>query len=162
MVTINLAYTAPINPAGSAPVLNQAQVWAGLEKKVRRAQDFVPVIEACAVLAETTLPSGDLQVQREVRFRGREEDPVHEVCTHFAPCRVVFEQKDGSTITNVISKGREGELLMSYVFEWRHPQVVEGSEEAGELEQQHWKTAKMAVESSIDTIRRMVQEGTIQ
>ncbi|KAI0474067.1 hypothetical protein GGR56DRAFT_563381 [Xylariaceae sp. FL0804] len=190
MVTFNLAYTAPVNPDGAAPVLTQAQVWEGLKHKVRHAEQFVPVIEACEVLSESTSSSssssstaqqeeeGDsnVVVERRVRFAaqqpgkdgsgsGRPARDVRETCTLYAPCRVVFEQEDGSTVTNVLSRtspgGDGGELMMSYVFEWRHPGVKAGSAEAEGLEREHWQTAKMAVESSIKTIRRMVQEGSI-
>ncbi|KAI0593121.1 hypothetical protein F4775DRAFT_527003 [Biscogniauxia sp. FL1348] len=167
MVTINLAYTAPVNPAGASPVLSQSQVWAGLQLKVRQAQDFVPVIEACVVLSEDLAPgTGNVRVVREVRFADKdgkgEGRTVRETCVHYAPCRVVFEQPDGSTVTNVVGRGPDGELLLSYVFEWRHPDVEEGSAQARELEEGHWKVAKMAVESSIDSIRRFVQEGKIE
>ncbi|KAI1490716.1 hypothetical protein F5X96DRAFT_669411 [Biscogniauxia mediterranea] len=175
MVTINLAYTAPVNPAGASPALTQSQVWAGLQLKVRRAQDFVPVIEACVVLSEDREPgTGNARVVREVRFANKDKDKdgkgeekegrrtVRETCVHYAPCRVVFEQPDGSTVINVVGRGPGGELLLSYVFEWRHPDVEEGSARARELEEGHWKVAKMAVESSIDSIRRFVQEGKIQ
>ncbi|KAH8157129.1 hypothetical protein CIB48_g11116 [Xylaria polymorpha] len=166
MVTFNIAYTAPINKAGATPTLTQSQVWEGLKLKVRRAQDFVSAITQCQVLSEETLPTGELQVTRQVQFVAtgahNPGGPVKEVCVHYAPCRVAFQQEDGSTITNIISKRPDGELLMSYVFEWRHPDVSEGSERASQLEESHWKMAKMAVESSIDTIRRLVAEGKIQ
>ncbi|KAI8629642.1 DUF1857-domain-containing protein [Xylariaceae sp. FL1651] len=166
MVTFNIAYTAPINRAGATPVLTQAQVWEGLKIKVRQAQDFVKAITKCEVLSEEALPTGELQVTREVQFVAGTTHGnggvVKEVCVHYAPCRVVFKQEDGSTVTNVISQGPDGELLMSYIFEWRHSDVTEGSERASQLEEAHWKMAKMAVESSIDTIVRMVSEGKIQ
>jgi hypothetical protein len=52
MVNINLAYTSPINPSGASPILTQPQIWAGLQRKIRFAQEFVPVIESCEVLEE--------------------------------------------------------------------------------------------------------------
>ncbi|KAI1342773.1 hypothetical protein F5Y15DRAFT_268674 [Xylariaceae sp. FL0016] len=164
MVTFNLAYTAPINPSGASPVLTQAQVWEGLKIKVRAAQEFVPVITGCDVVSEETSPAGNLQVTRDVKFKpgGPSKTEAREVCVHYAPCRVVFEQEDGSTVTNVVSRDAGGNLMMSYVFEWRHPGMSEGSEEVAKLEEGHWKMAKMAVESSIDTIRRMVKEGRIK
>ncbi|KAI1131262.1 hypothetical protein F5Y10DRAFT_80454 [Nemania abortiva] len=166
MVTFNIAYSAPINGAGATPTLTQAQVWEGLKMKVRRAQDFVPAITECQVLSEETLPSGELQITRQVQFVSTTAHSsggwVKEVCVHYDPCRVVFKQEDGSTVTNIISKDANGELIMSYVFEWRHADVSEGSERASQLEEAHWKMAKMAVESSINTIRRMLTEGKIQ
>jgi hypothetical protein len=68
MVTFNIAYTAPINKAGATPALTQSQVWDGLKIKVRQAQDFVSAISDCRVHSETTLPTGELQVTREVQF----------------------------------------------------------------------------------------------
>ncbi|KAI1647614.1 DUF1857-domain-containing protein [Daldinia loculata] len=170
MVTFNLAYTAPINPSGASPALTISQIWAGLERKVRRAQDFVPIIEECNVLSEeTSQETGNLTVVREVRFAaGQEPDSgsggrlVKEICTHYPPCRVDFEQPDGSNISNIVSEGPDGELLMTYAFEWRYPGVKQGSEEAKKLEERSWKTAKMAVHGTIDTVRRLVNNGEIQ
>lgn len=170
MVTFNLAYTAPINPADAPSTLTLSQVWAGLQRKVRRAQDFVPIIDLCNVLSEENVQgTGNLKITREVRFKAGSEPGagsggklVKEVCVHFAPCRVDFEQPDGSTISNIVSTGPDGELLMTYAFEWRYPDVSEGSEEAKTLEEKSWKTAKMAVHGTIDTVRRLVKDGEIQ
>ncbi|KAI0975348.1 hypothetical protein F4678DRAFT_484971 [Xylaria arbuscula] len=165
MVTFNVAYTSPINKVGATPTLTQAQVWEGLKLKVKRAQDFVPVITGCDVLSEETLPTGELQVTREAHFGPTASGlpkTVKEVCVHYAPCRVTFQQEDGSSVMNLISTRPDGELLLSYVFEWRHPDVAEGSEKASQLEKAHWEMAKIAVESSIDTIRQFVAEGKIQ
>jgi hypothetical protein len=40
MASINLAYTSIINPSGATPVLTRAQVWAGLQRKIRFGQYF--------------------------------------------------------------------------------------------------------------------------
>ncbi|KAI2641044.1 hypothetical protein GGS21DRAFT_502772 [Xylaria nigripes] len=165
MVTINIAYTSPINKAGATPVLTQAQVWEGLKIKVRRAQDFIPAITGCEVLSEQMLPTGEVQITRQLQVAPNEthknKGVVKEVCVHHAPCRIVFHQEDGSTITSVISTRPDGEALLSDIFEWRHPDVSEGSAEAKQLEENHWKMAKKSVDSAIDTIRRMVAEGKI-
>ncbi|RWA07565.1 hypothetical protein EKO27_g7525 [Xylaria grammica] len=164
MVTQNVAYTSLINKPGVTPVLTQAQVWEGLKLKVRRAQEFVPAITSCQVLSEETLPTGELQTTRQVELvpASGSAKSIKEVCVEYAPCRVVFQQEDGSTVMNVISKRPDGELLLSYIFEWRHPDVAEGSEKAAQLEAAHWEMAKVAVDSSIDSIRRFVAEGKIQ
>lgn len=52
MVTINCAYTQAINPPGVKPVLTREQIWNGMERKVRRAHDFVPVFSDCKVRYE--------------------------------------------------------------------------------------------------------------
>jgi hypothetical protein len=52
MVHYHLAYTAPINPPSASPVLTVPQVWAGLQRKIRFAQEFVSAITDCEVLSE--------------------------------------------------------------------------------------------------------------
>jgi len=51
---------------------------------------------------------------------------------------------------------------MTYVFEWLHPEIEEDSTEVKELRAKHKGIAKMAVDKSIESIRRMVNEGIIQ
>ncbi|KAK6850661.1 hypothetical protein PG987_000295 [Apiospora arundinis] len=170
MVTINLAYTSPINPpSGPGPTLTPSQIWAGLQRKVRAAHEFVPLITSCTVLSESAPPSSkhsataNTTVVREVVFRSQPDKPVREECVHYPPSRVDFRQEDGSTISNVVSRDGEGALMMTYVFEWRHPEVAEGDEKrVEELRESHGKTAKMAVEGSINTIRRLVKDGEIK
>lgn len=64
MVTLNLSYTSPINPPSATPALTVPQIWAGLQRKIRNAQEFVPVIQACKVLKDE-----DGIVTRIVRFK---------------------------------------------------------------------------------------------
>lgn len=142
MVTINLAYTAPINRQGDQPVLTESQVWEGLQRKVRHAEQFVPVIVACQVTKEY-----DNTIERDVTFapsntegeaESKPNDPIHEVCVLYPPMRVDFKQEDGSTISNIVSKGPDGELLMTYAFEWRHKGVGDGnSSEEQRLKAEH-------------------------
>lgn len=164
MVTINLAYTAPVNPPGAEPELTPDQVWTGLQYKVRRADKFVPVITECKVLSEDPRFSEGEQgeqggeqpqvITRLVMFQpgsgavpgGGDDDGsgnrprmVREVCRLYAPCRVDFAQEDGSTIGNYVSRGPDGELMMTYVFEWRVPGVQAGSERAKKLEEYYAK-----------------------
>lgn len=88
MTRLNLAYTAPINPSGATPVLTVEQVWKGLERKVRFAQEFVPVIESCDVVKEE-----DVEVDRYVKFKagsgqGKEGEAVHEIVRMYEPTKV--------------------------------------------------------------------------
>ena len=82
MVKIHLAYTSRINPPGSSPLLTQAQVWSGLQRKIRYAQEFVPIILSCDVLEDK-----DGVVTREVKFaEGAGPKPkAKEVCRGFWP-----------------------------------------------------------------------------
>lgn len=142
MVNIHLAYTAPINPPSASPVLTQSQVWTGLKRKVKRAYEFVPVITACEVISE----EGNTVV-REATFaagtlgKDTPAKTVREVCVHQAPSRVDFKQEDGSTVSNIVSKGPEGELLMTYSFEWRHGDIQEGSEQETDLRAKYDKAS---------------------
>ncbi|KAK8158740.1 hypothetical protein IWX90DRAFT_482159 [Phyllosticta citrichinensis] len=79
--------------------------------------------------------------------------------------KVDFQQPDGSTITNLISTGAGGQddLYLTYIFEWRHPELsADASDEIAKLQAKHDAMAKMAVEKSIESIRKMVAEGVIQ
>ncbi|KAK1753712.1 DUF1857-domain-containing protein [Echria macrotheca] len=170
MVVFNFGYTAPINRPGQS-VLTIDQVWAGLQRKVRHAEEFVPLIIHCEVVKEEGGSSEEdtLVITRTVKFlpgKGPKADgePVQEVVRHYPPCRVDFFQEDGTKISNYVTQGPSGEkedLFMTYVFEWRFPQVEPGSEKAKGMEKSFKETAKIAVESSIETIRRLVAEGKI-
>jgi len=65
MVTVYLSYTSKINKPNDSTVLTIEQVWKGLQRKVRFAQEFVPVIESCKVLEERD----DGTVVRDVKFK---------------------------------------------------------------------------------------------
>jgi hypothetical protein len=129
MVHIHLAHTSLINPSGASPVLTRAQVWAGLQRKIRFAQEFVPVIESCTVLEDK-----DGVVTRDVVFKEGmgPKRKAREVVRGFWPAWVDFEQEDQSHIRNIVSEGKEGgleDLHMTYAFEWRMDHLQEGSEE---------------------------------
>jgi hypothetical protein len=88
MVAIYVAYTHPINPAGASPVLTRAQIWKSLQGKIRRPQDFIPVISECKVLED----NGNVVV-REVHFTvdgvpGHSSKTVREVCKSYEPTKV--------------------------------------------------------------------------
>ncbi|KAL2023291.1 hypothetical protein VTK56DRAFT_3029 [Thermocarpiscus australiensis] len=165
MVVINLGYTAPINRPGQTPILTLDQVWAGLQRKVRHADEFVPTIAGCDVLAEEKHDddSGEEVVTRLTHFGGPGNGPlagrtVKEVCRLYPPCRIDFHHADGPQVANFVTQGPSGEphdLYMTYVFRWPHPKVEEGSGEAERLRAEYKEVAKRAVESSIETIRRM-------
>lgn len=83
MVTINCAYSEPINPAGSSPVLTRDQVWKGLQIKTRHPQGFVPIISGCDILEDK-----DDVVIRKVDFIERPGMPAHsviETCKSYYP-----------------------------------------------------------------------------
>ncbi|KAF3386938.1 hypothetical protein F1880_000051 [Penicillium rolfsii] len=159
--THNLAFTAPINPPGTSTRLTIPQIWAGLLLKCRSAQTFVPAaIQSTDVLSDTVDPvTGNPVVVREVVFR-ESQKRVKEVVTAFEPCRVEFDQPDGSRVSNVVSEGADGELYLTYIFEWRHPDL-DGGEESVELLKKEKGMSRMAVEGTIQVLRKLVEEGKL-
>lgn len=88
MVTINVAYTQPINPPGATPVLTRAQVWAGMDRKARHADEFVPVFEDCTVIEEH-----DNVLVRETKLKpmeGRPGKTQRETCKLYKPVKVLL------------------------------------------------------------------------
>ncbi|KZM20077.1 uncharacterized protein EKO05_0007507 [Ascochyta rabiei] len=160
MVTLHISHTAPLNPPSTTPALAIEQLWAGLQRKVRHAEEFVPVIASCTVLEERD----DGTVVRDVVFKAGAgpRERAREVVREFWPSWVDFEQEDGTHIRNVISEGAAGELYMTYMFEFNLPHVQQGESAEVEDERRRLKgMARMAVEKSIETIRAMVRDGRI-
>ncbi|KAL1304833.1 hypothetical protein AAFC00_003760 [Neodothiora populina] len=161
--TLYLAYTAPINPPSATPVLTLAQCWSGLQLKIRDAPVFVGAIASCDVLED----SDDERfgtVVREVVFKSDASKSIKETCVSCWPCKVDFHQPDGSTVTNTISQGPTGQpddLCMTYSFQWLLPDVEAGSKKEDEARTQYSGMAKMAVDKSIEAIRRLVGEGKL-
>lgn len=132
MTTIHLAHTVPVNPPGVTPVLSEAQVFAGFQRKIRQPWEFVPAIEKSEVLSDA-----DGVVKRKVTFKptpGSKDGAVAghpteviEVCTELAPHRVDYALDNGSTVLNIISTGSSGDpadLYVTYVFAWKHPATL--------------------------------------
>jgi len=81
-----------------------------------------------------------------------------------ASVQVDFWQPNGALITNTISDGEgltEHDYNMTYTFEWRYPDVKEGTDEADKLMKQSVQGAKMAVHKSIEAMRKMAQAGEL-
>ncbi|KAF9888960.1 hypothetical protein FE257_008130 [Aspergillus nanangensis] len=154
-ISNNIAFTAPLNPSGATPILKREQIWNGLLLKVRSAETFVPAaIQSTTVISESTdSTTGNLVTVREVVFREGQRK-VQETVTAYEDARVDFVQPDGSLISNVISEGAEGELYMTYIFEWRHPNV--SKEKRQELYEKEKKMSKLAVEGTIVALRELV------
>ena len=140
MVVIYSSHTAPVNPPGAIPVLSQAQLWAGMQRKERFPQEFVPVIASCEVVSEDIDPAneGALVITRDVTFKEGfgppgNHGPVREVIKSYEPVKVDFHQKDGSVIQNFITTGvdvdgEEG-LYLTFVIPSKYPAMAKGSKE---------------------------------
>jgi len=151
MVAIHIAYTAPINPPGAMPILTHAQAWAGLARKVKRPQDFVPAIESSEILSEA-----DGVVSYVAYFKPGlplgHGQTIKGTCWLSPPCRLHYEMEDGSTSDNIISvgPGRSGdaapELFLTFVYGWEHPELEAGSAEAKEAEEMHTQVGLIQTE----------------
>ncbi|EXJ64945.1 hypothetical protein A1O7_01284 [Cladophialophora yegresii CBS 114405] len=161
----NLAYTAPINPPSASPKLSTAQIWRGLELKIRAGQDFVGgALLSTDIISESQDDQGRPVTVREVVFRDGNRR-VRETCVAFKPMKVEFHQPDGSKVQNVISQGagEEGvDLYMTYTFEWLHPECEGAQKELEEKRRKETQVAKMAVEETIRVMREMVRDGRIK
>jgi hypothetical protein len=82
MLNLHIAHTSPINPPGASPTLTHTQIWAGLQRKIRHAEEFVPVIESCEVVSDE-----DGVVTRNVVFKKGQgpKDRAKEVVRGFKP-----------------------------------------------------------------------------
>ncbi|ETN38946.1 uncharacterized protein HMPREF1541_06988 [Cyphellophora europaea CBS 101466] len=160
-----VAFTAAINPPNATTVITREQVWAGLEIKIESGETFVgAAIQSTDVLKKYSQEKTGLPVtEREVVFRdgGRR---MHETCVAFEPMKVEFHQKDGGRVMNIISQGAGGEtdLYMTYTFEWQHPELKGDAAGLAEKKKGEEAMAKKAVESTIEVLRELVQNGKIK
>ena len=160
----HVAYTAPVNPSGASPVLTPQQIWTALQHKIIAAEVFVGgTILSTDVLTKSVDSLGHAVTEREIVFREGNRR-VRETCVEFPQMKVEFRQPDGSTIMNIVSEGargsEEGDLWMTYTFEWLHPGASE--EELDEKRVKEKRVAVVAVESTIKAMREMVVSGQIK
>jgi hypothetical protein len=92
---------------------------------------------------------------REVLFR-ESQKTVQETVTGYEASRVEFVQPEGSKVNNIISEGADGELYMTYTFEWRHPGV--SKEDMAAFAEKERKMSQMAVEGTIKVLRQLAEE----
>jgi hypothetical protein len=68
---------------------------------------------------------------------------------------------NASKVLNIVSTGTEGELLLTFTFEWEHKEIEEGSEEALKKQKQYQETAPRGVSGMINAVREMVKDGKL-
>ncbi|KAG8165539.1 hypothetical protein KVR01_004091 [Diaporthe batatas] len=153
-----VTYTAPINPPSAEPKLTEQQIWALLRRKIRRAEDFVSgAILNTEVVSETKDTQERPVTTRVVTFRQGNRRVV-EVVTTFYPAKIEFRQPEGNNISNIVSRGSDGELFMTYTFEWYHPGLDDAALSEKRVAEEDM--AKLAVESTIKAMRAMVSDGS--
>lgn len=52
MVKIHTARTLPVNPPDAPFVLKRDLLWAALQRKIRHATEFVPIMRECTVISD--------------------------------------------------------------------------------------------------------------
>lgn len=91
---------------------------------------------------------------------------VQETCVLYPPQRVDFFQPDGSFVSNIVSQGNHGkdDLRMTYTFSWKHGEFDETRDKVAvdHIREKYRDQAKMAVEKTIENIRQMVEQGTLE
>ncbi|KAK6971877.1 hypothetical protein R3P38DRAFT_3494774 [Favolaschia claudopus] len=170
--TYAFAATRPVNQPGVEPVITEEQLWKGLEIKARNPSVFVPMITSAKVtkdsgnkarnhvqfcMAKLTLIN-NRQLTREVTFGTNPQVITEEIEGHAATI-VYFEMHTGSRVTNIISYGPDGQLLLTYGFANGIPGIPSDKPKpsAKELNDMIGK----AVEHGIDVVRQMVKEGKL-
>ncbi|KAF2461536.1 hypothetical protein BDY21DRAFT_278539 [Lineolata rhizophorae] len=161
--TVNVTYTARVNPDGEQTVMSHGQLWRAMIEKVKNPMIFVPIKE-CKVLEET-----ETSITREVVFQPGvgpppEKQPVKEVCNLWAPTQVDFHQPDGSLVQNIISRGStlaDTDLYLTYAFHWVRPDVEPGTQAEADAIDEYTKMSRTAVEGSIEGARKLVAAGKL-
>ncbi|KAJ7752447.1 DUF1857-domain-containing protein [Mycena maculata] len=147
----SFAVTRPVNPPGAEPVLTEEQVWKGLEHKAHDPAGFVPLITSNKTISE----EGNKLV-REVTMG---TTVITENIEMHAPAIVYFEMSTGIRITNVVSHGPAGELLLTYCFANGIPGVPADKPRPSAEELN--ATIGKAVDRSIAIVRQMLSEGKL-
>lgn len=144
---------------GAEPALSRSDVWRGLVMKGENALPFVPVMEACDV-TERGSDAGIDWLIRAIRISG---NTMHEKVSFHPEDTVEFERLDGierGTILNEILEPEDG-LALRFSFTLSREDMEDGSAEERSYADSMEDTYLKAVQSTIDTIRRLKSEGQL-
>jgi len=139
---------------GDKPDLTGSDVWRGLVLKGENALPFVPIMETYDVIER-----GDDWLIREIRIAG---NTMREKVTFHPEHTVAFERLDGierGTILNEVLD--EGELQLRFTFTLSREDMEDGSAEEQAYAASMEDTYLKAVQSTVDTIRRLISEGKL-
>lgn len=139
---------------GDKPDLTGSDVWRGLVLKGENALPFVPIMETCDVIER-----GDDWLIREIRIAG---NTMREKVTFHPEHTVAFERLDGierGTILNEVLD--EGELQLRFTITLSREDMEDGSAEEQAYAASMEDTYLKAVQSTVDTIRRLISEGKL-
>ncbi|KDR74144.1 hypothetical protein GALMADRAFT_141865 [Galerina marginata CBS 339.88] len=110
MQNINYATSRQVNPSGATPKLTEAQVWKGLELKIRDPLNFAATTSSCHIVSDTPT-----KVVRKVGYHDLE--PVEEVVKIYKGAVIYFDSHlDGHRSTNILSWDQNNEMVLT--FSW--------------------------------------------
>ncbi|KAL5598301.1 hypothetical protein BROUX41_003641 [Berkeleyomyces rouxiae] len=156
MPTLHVSFAAPANPPGVTPALSIDQLWNAMCTKVTSPSLFVPAITKCVI--HSSEPG---LVRRSITLKTPDgEKPLDEDCRFFERTKIVFTRPDGSSVTNLLSPGPDGQIYVVFIFELLET-AAEGSEELGTKRAIHQQVAQNAVEKSIKTARDLLIQGKL-
>ena len=154
----SVEHSVPVNPdlAPGAPALTRHHVWLGLMLKAEDAVPFVPAMSYCKVTGRF-----DNGLFRDIVFGG--EAMTEKILFH-PEKKVEFIRTAGiemGTIVNEILEGEDGELHLRFAFTLEREGIAHGSPEEQEFADTMARGYLIAVQATVDEIRKRVVEGVI-
>ena len=150
--------TVPINAnlGSEDPKLTRSQVWQGLLLKAEDAVPFVPAMTECVVTERF-----DGGIMRDIVFAG---EPMTERLLYTPEERIEFIRTAGiemGTIINEILEDENGDLALRFAFTLEREGLRDGSPEEKEFADTMATGYLVAVQATVDEIRRRVREDAL-
>ncbi|CAI6038967.1 hypothetical protein V2G26_010836 [Clonostachys chloroleuca] len=161
MVRVYGAGTIPVNGPKDSSILTRDQLWKALQRKIRRPEEFVPILSGCTVHSDE---NNVVKREVELHFGKWGKRHMQETVTSHGELWIRFEQSDGSVSTNLVSfqpDMSETNLMLTYIFDWDFPSVQEGTEDHKKLLYEMSEMAIMGVVKSCERARELVAEGLV-
>ncbi|KAJ5126763.1 hypothetical protein N7448_007542 [Penicillium atrosanguineum] len=162
MITLNVAYTEPVNCSDPCiPTLTREQIWKGLELKARCPQDFIPSFDNSRVIEERDDGSYILReahVASDLRESPMAGKWIREECRLYRPIMSHFTLPDGSIIQNALSEGPGQDLYLTFTYQWKLFDIEPKTKEAEMARDDHMKLAVSSVQGTIRALRKLAEE----
>ncbi|KAJ7152374.1 DUF1857-domain-containing protein [Mycena filopes] len=156
------AATRPVNPPGAEPVLTEAQLWKGLEYKLRNPLASTLLLDECS-LSSPSRTRAPLSRRRQKHT----PPPLYVLSLQIPPVTLIsvfveqmyFEMSTGQRIANIISYGPDNELLLTYSFANGIPGVP--AEKPKPSPEELNAMLNKAIDRGLTIFREMVKEGRL-
>ena len=150
--------SVPINAglAPGEPALARRHVWLGLVLKAEDAVPFVPAMSYCHVTGR--FENG---LFRDIVFNG---EAMTEKILYYPEEKIEFIRTSGiemGTIVNEILEDADGELHLRFAFTLEREGLAPGSKEETEFAEGMARGYLIAVQATVDEIRRRVLAGEL-